>query len=388
MNEIYSFIIVCNESIPIFFQTNNGVMKPVDLYLENGNMDFDKVKNLCENDIDKSSSILKIAIRAGDFEIVSYLIDYGYRLHVRNLFNIFISLEMNDNIEKCIKYVLENSDSEELHKIILETSSSNGYINLVKYLIDKNFNVNSSKNCALRKSARNGHTEIVRILIDANADVNGEAIKLASENGHLDIVRILVEAGADIMRDNNYPLIYSIRNGHFDVVMYLISQGANYKNLWKGKNALIYCSCTKGDYIEMFRYLAELDMDFDDKTMLNNAAFRNNYRIAEFIIKRGVSLDIINTFLKTTLEIQNLELIKLSVENGADLTLINKLYIEKIIDRDNIYIFRYIESLGIDIIVDKKTSLHKKIKKYLEQFEKIFVEYDEDTHILSQNKID
>ena len=57
-------------------------------------------------------------------------------------------------------------------------------------------------------TASNGYLEVVRFLVEKGADVNvanntgSTLVNAATDNGHLDVVKFLVEKGADITAAN------------------------------------------------------------------------------------------------------------------------------------------------------------------------------------------
>jgi ankyrin repeat protein len=51
------------------------------------------------------------------------------------------------------------------------------------------------------------------------------AIRLVSREGYLDVVKYLVEQGGDITACGNYPIRIAIDRGHLNVVKYLVSLG-------------------------------------------------------------------------------------------------------------------------------------------------------------------
>ena len=65
--------------------------------------------------------------------------------------------------------------------------------------------------------------------MDLGADIhanNEEALRVASSNGHIDIVKYLVDLGADIHANNDEAVNLANRYGYHDVVKYLVSLGS------------------------------------------------------------------------------------------------------------------------------------------------------------------
>ncbi len=119
---------------------------------------------------------------------------------------------------------LRGLDKNELENI-LSNCSSNGNLDYIKYLIEKqNIDVDCKNAAALKNASYNGHLDIVKYLIYKGADIhhsNDYALRNSSINGHLDIVKYLVENGANIHAKNDEALKYA---GNLDVTKYLVSK--------------------------------------------------------------------------------------------------------------------------------------------------------------------
>jgi ankyrin repeat protein len=97
---------------------------------------------------------------------------------------------------------------------LLYIISCRGYRSLVRIVLEEeriNVDVNAENGLygtVLQDTSANGNVEVVRILLDAGADVNintkaglyGTALQAASYNGKVDIVRMLLDAGAKSWR--------------------------------------------------------------------------------------------------------------------------------------------------------------------------------------------
>ena len=106
-------------------------------------------------------------------------------------------------------------------------AARDGELSLVKYGINKGFNIRAYHNEALRLAAGFGHIDIVKYLVEVQkANIHAkedEAVRFASRRGHLDVVKYLVEHGANIHAQNNYALKWAKGNEHKVIVDYLNS---------------------------------------------------------------------------------------------------------------------------------------------------------------------
>jgi hypothetical protein len=83
---------------------------------------------------------------------------------------------------------------------------------------------------AMRMASYYGRLDVIKYLIEKEGNVNAnndECLRHASSNGYVDVVKYLVENGADIHIYNDEALISACANGHLDVIKYLIYVGVS-----------------------------------------------------------------------------------------------------------------------------------------------------------------
>ena len=101
----------------------------------------------------------------------------------------------------------------------------NGYLNVVKYIIDKGIDVGARTNTALYWACIHKQFEIFKYLVEKGADINiriHDNFITASGNGSLDIVKYFVENGANIdEKTKKKALWHCCRNHHTEVKEYL-----------------------------------------------------------------------------------------------------------------------------------------------------------------------
>ena len=207
-----------------------------------------KIKELIENSIHGGGE--KVGTTFGDPE--SIVANSKYVKFISN--NTNIKLFHNEEItEKIVSYgcnymamkiMLNNNGSIENINNQFINASMLGYLEIVRLLINlENWNkipdfpganVCVDFNCAIVIASRDGYLSIVKLLIDHGAKVsaqNNRAIILASLYGHLSVVKLLIENGADIHAIKNRAIAYAIKNKHLDVIKLLIESGADIRAL-------------------------------------------------------------------------------------------------------------------------------------------------------------
>ena len=198
-------------------------------------------------------------------------------------------------------------------------------IELISYGADVNFREEEGDIDALYyavESEKNYHLEVVKELLNAGADTgiiygtkeeNKDNILNVAIIGrcNLEKVKLLTEHGADINYSNfEYgPVIaVAVSQGCIDIVKYLVSQGVD--------PAMTY---TNG-----YSYSGK------SYSLLNAAVGNKTTEIAEYLIEQGAD---INTqtdsvsglpLIFVALRAENIELLKLLIEKGADTSVVDK----------------------------------------------------------------
>ncbi|MBW5388588.1 ankyrin repeat domain-containing protein [Brachyspira hampsonii] len=212
----------------------------------------------------------------------------------------------------------------------LMEASYRGYLKLVKELIKNGADVNIMRyeqddalSCAVYSTNKNS-TKIVEELLNAGAaayrdyplpDSEDETITIIDKffNNSCDAekFKLLAEAGADI--ENSYygiPVIArAVENDCIDIVKYLVSKGID----------------------PAMNYTDYRNIEF---SLLNKTFNNKTTDIAEYLIKNGADVNSKSTMdnyseetqnlIFTAIEKDNIELVKLLIEYGADTSAVNK----------------------------------------------------------------
>jgi len=125
-------------------------------------------------------------------------------------------------------YTIEVTSKD--YNSILKFASENGFLEIVKLIIELGVKVTADNNCAVKRASVNGHLDVVKYLVKHGADLtanNNFALGLAAKNGHLDVVKYIVSHGGDVNAQDNYAIIAASQSGHLDIVKYLVKHGAD-----------------------------------------------------------------------------------------------------------------------------------------------------------------
>jgi hypothetical protein len=73
----------------------------------------------------------------------------------------------------------------------LGAAANKGHLDIVKYLLEKGYNIHEGDDYALKIASETGHLEIVKYLVEHDARISNKAIKWAQEAGHQKVVKYL-----------------------------------------------------------------------------------------------------------------------------------------------------------------------------------------------------
>ncbi|NXR12597.1 RIPK4 kinase, partial [Semnornis frantzii] len=229
--------------------------------------------------LDGNSSLLHLAVEAGQEECVKWLLLYNAN---PNLTNKKGSTPLHIAIEKKFKSIAE-------------------------LIMARKINVNAKDEdqwTALHFAAQNGDDFSTKMLLDKNASLNevdfeGRApIHIACQYGQENIVRIFLRRGVNVHikgKDDWVPLHYAAWQGHLPIVKLLAKQ--------QGANVNV--------------------QTVDGRTSLHLAAQRGHYRVARLLIDLESDVNVQNALLQTALHIAaetgHTSTSRLLLKHGADI---------------------------------------------------------------------
>jgi len=193
--------------------------------------DILKPKSLSQMDLQnlsqyKKNKMLSVASRNGYVELVKLLLDNGAKVSANNYEAFRQTCQFNKLFLAKILYD-KFVDVHAIDDEALRFSAQNGHVNIVRFLLDVGADVHADNDYALRWASENGHTEVVKLLIDAGANVHAGddyALRRASSRGHAEVVKILLNAGANVHAGDDFALKWASANGHTEVVKLLKSR--------------------------------------------------------------------------------------------------------------------------------------------------------------------
>jgi ankyrin repeat protein len=288
------------------------------------NINLDMVRFLVENGADVNAvggkynqNVLGLAVKSGNLEKIQYLLDVGAEIHYQSAggCDVLIDAMYGRDISKC-----EN------------------LIPIVNLLIDRGAKVNGVNefgHTALKAATYQNRFDVVELLMIA-AGADQKQLKLtklmhAIVFSNLDEIKRLIEEGADLeARDswNRTPWLLSIQVGSVEKARLFLDSGANQFDCGHcDKPPVMYA--IESNHIEILEWLIEEGFDTEatndfGTTPLSFAAERGATDFVQLLLEAGEGASRTSYFAREAIhKASNLEIVKMLVDAGADLSDIN-----------------------------------------------------------------
>lgn len=210
-------------------------------------------------------------------------------------------------------------------------ASQYGNLQMVKYLLSLGADIRAQSkdgDTALLKAIRSKNYEVTEYLIKSGAVLKDNVLNVASSNGNLDIIKLIISNGYSLNNESlNLAFASALEYKHFEVAKYLLDKGAD-PNKENNTITPLEESCLEGN-LEAVKFLIDNGASIDGRRVLgrplNNAAENGNTEVVEYLIKKGANVNIVsnnnneNTALRSAISGGYFDIVKLLVENGADL---------------------------------------------------------------------
>lgn len=275
-----------------------------------------------------------------------YLLRQGINVHADNDAALRIACEFNyEDIAKIILDITEEFTFESGF-YPLAVAAFHGHINIVRLLLDANFDPNEQDSISLEVAAEQGQLEILKLLVERGGDFHADtemALQLACQYGRikiveflidngadihisddicfaiactynqLELVKILIDRGSNIHISDDYPVRNSIRNGYTDIAKLLIDKGAIVpglslkiaakrgdleivrillqKNIKRYTTEALSAACENG-HVEVVSVLYQETGTFLKSDILE-AHLRGHTDVVKFLVSKGGSIPVV-----------------------------------------------------------------------------------------------
>lgn len=217
-----------------------------DIYLHKNDKMIKVIKNIIIN-----------ACHNGNLELVIFFLENGIYEYINEMLEVS-SAKCNINI---IKLLIENKNYYKYinlsNNMSLVIASEHGHLDIVKVLINY-IDVNNHNGLALIKSCENEYLETVVFLVENRANIflqNNGAFNVSAKDGYIDIIKYLVEKGSPV------KLLKRYRN-NTDINNYLVEVNFKADDIFNNNDDDNYIFSNEDNYISEDDYTSENDYYF------------------------------------------------------------------------------------------------------------------------------
>lgn len=351
--QIYIFLIHLYSK----FQKNEDVEKYFKKYYYNSNEYYGIDSFSTENYRNENVYIItKIIIECNNIELIVYVLDNNI---VVNINDLLIEICRCNQINFA-KYLIQNgADIRVKDNLILKFAIINNNIGVIHLLLENNLIIDNNHFYIAVKS---GNFKIVQLLLPLLPIISNyrDVLVYSASEGYLDIVKLLVDYGLnnyigkkfehhfydkiyvyDIWNYFYTALEYASENGRLNVMQYLIDNCVNiYDSNHEGSenlnniDYLLIRMCLPGGYARLKNY-EDTKLEIIKLLIKNGANIHVNddealewvsggfltYKIVEYLVENGANINANNgKALKNAIEAEKYKIVKYLVNNGAHIT--------------------------------------------------------------------
>ncbi|MCI5056487.1 MAG: ankyrin repeat domain-containing protein [Flavobacteriales bacterium] len=297
----------------------------------------------------ESTTPLEIAVDKNNLKLLKMLLKSGADTELKSSYggsplSSAASLGRFEMVKVLLEHGANPNISNEWYSTPLNNAAAKGEIEIMEVLLSHGASVNPFPygSSPLHSAVYNNQFEAAEYLLNSGANINAKSswgetpLLTALKKGHDDLTLALISAGADVnlnlLNDGNpSPLILAVKKGNITIIKELIAAGADLKYADKSKK-------TAAHYASLREELAEL---FPKNSKEKNKTADHNRGLSKFM--KSIYLNDRKTFLKLlskkTLNDKNyrgdsalmvavikgnFDMCEALIENGADMTIQNK----------------------------------------------------------------
>lgn len=269
---------------------------------------FKLLMNEIDDDHRNDRDIIMWCAKCGYLDMIKYLEELEYDIHIDS--DCALTTACDYGQIHVVKYFIEIGSNK--NNNCLGMSCRNGHIDIVTYLVDQGVDIDINDGSPLRISCGKGYLDIVKFLIESGADINidnSAALRWPALHGNFDVVKYLIESGADISTNNYQALIESCRSGHLSIVKLFIEMGADIHM----QEDLLFLTACMNSHLDIVKYLIEsgVDMNIDNDHALYLCVKYGCLDIIKYFMDNNIyDTDIISNAVKTACEHGQLDVVK------------------------------------------------------------------------------
>jgi ankyrin repeat protein len=213
----------------------------------------------------------------------------------------------------------------------------------------------------LTEAAEEGYTEIVRALLDARY-WDDKVLVAAASSGHLELVRWLLSVKFDPNLDEGAPLIEAAKNEDPELISLLLDSGAEMQDkalataCWYGNVGVVRLFLDRGADVNV-DIVDDMDLFTVEETLLMIAVQNNWFELVKLLLDNGADVHAQDDdALLQAVHNHNIPIARLLLDNGADVSAR---------DEDPLSFATESEDLDmVKLLVDRGADIHLEVDEF------------------------
>ena len=285
-----------------------------------------------------NESVLRSACLSGSVDMIRFVIDRGIIINDGILLSLFVLDEIacNTEIATILVGYIQNFNYDGSRATFLYQACKAGNVRVARIMLERGASVIYQYYDPIVIAARNGHLEVVKLLVGwndtsmAQESVNG-ALSTTSSPDHKEVACCSEEYWTDAEAINN-SLYTAVAGGHIEVAVFLLDSGADFNMELADYGCSTWLHACRRANHQMMRLLLDRGADPNAVTASGESPFQTALSHPEalrILLENGADPNQIldstgETPLMTAALDLDVDLVKLLLEYGADVTQVNR----------------------------------------------------------------
>lgn len=218
----------------------------------------------------------------GYLNVVKFILDKNVELY-----GIYFQFACEYGHTEVVEYLLSTNKVRFNLQVSLWYATSGGHTKIVQALLKHGVRTNKKTFKGAEMPTFKGHYDVVKVLLEngLHPKVKNKALVKASARGHTAVVKLLLEYGANIHYEKDLLLYASSFRGNYETIKLLLEHGARIYTTPPWHNAITN-ACEQGDTNIVALFLDHLNNNYDLHSLVLVARMHNRPELVEMLARR------------------------------------------------------------------------------------------------------